>query len=82
MILWFKHIKKPRPVSSERGWSRESQFVLLNSVMPLSDNSWHRLYAILMCDVSRTNESEPGGTRTHDPRLKRQLLYQLSYRFS
>jgi hypothetical protein len=23
---------------------------------------------------------DPGGIRTHDPRLKRQLLYQLSYR--
>lgn len=24
---------------------------------------------------------ESGGARTHDPRLKRPLLYQLSYRF-
>ena len=37
MILWFKHIKKPRPVSSERGWSRESQFFEKNSVSPLLD---------------------------------------------
>ena len=28
------------------------------------------------CD---SNWSDPGGTRTHDPLIKSQLLYQLSY---
>ncbi len=31
--------------------------------------------------IGRVNQGESGGARTLDPRLKRPLLYQLSYRF-
>jgi hypothetical protein len=45
---------------------------------------WHYLVQLRICiatldKICSTNFGGPGGTRTHDQLLKRQLLYQLSY---